>query len=44
VEDATSDDRFARDPYIAGLEHCSLLLVPVVSQGTPRAILLLENR
>jgi len=43
VEDARQDDRFARDPYIAGLEHCSLLVVPILSQGVPRAVLLLEN-
>ncbi|WP_020466446.1 diguanylate cyclase domain-containing protein [Singulisphaera acidiphila] len=44
VEDATRDDRFARDPYITGLECCSLLLVPILNQGVLRAILLLENR
>lgn len=44
VDDATRDDRFARDPALAALGHCSLLVVPVLSQGTPRALLLLENR
>ena len=44
VADATRDDRVARDPYLAGMEHCSLLVVPVLSQGTLRALLLLENR
>jgi signal transduction histidine kinase len=44
VDDATRDDRFARDPALATLGHCSLLVVPVLSQGTPRALLLLENR
>jgi diguanylate cyclase (GGDEF)-like protein len=44
VEDATRDDRFARDPYLAGLDRCSLLVVPIEVQGTPRAVLLLENR
>jgi diguanylate cyclase (GGDEF)-like protein len=44
VDDASGDDRFARDPYFAGLDHCSLLVVPVLSQGTLRAILFLENR
>ena len=43
VDDATRDDRFARDPYLAGLDRCSLLVVPVLAQGTPRAMLLLEN-
>jgi diguanylate cyclase (GGDEF)-like protein len=44
VEDATRDDRFARDPYLAKLECCSLLVVPIVKQGAMRAVLLLENR
>ncbi len=43
VEDATRDDRFASDPYIAALERCSLLVVPILSQGVPRAMLLMEN-
>jgi signal transduction histidine kinase len=44
VDDATADDRFARDPYFATLGHCSLLVVPILAQGIPRALLLLENR
>jgi len=44
VDDASRDDRVARDPYLAGVRHCSLLVVPVLSQGVPRAMLLLENR
>ena len=44
VADATSDDRFARDPYFAGVDACSLLAVPIVSRGTPQAVLVLENR
>ena len=44
VEDATRDDRFARDPCLAGLDCCSLLLVPILSQGAARAMLVLENR
>jgi PAS domain S-box-containing protein len=44
VADATRDDRFARDPYLADLDHCSLLVVPILTQGAPRAMLLLENR
>jgi diguanylate cyclase (GGDEF)-like protein len=43
VEDATHDPRFAADPYIARLDCCSLLLVPILSHGVPRAMLLLEN-
>jgi len=44
VDDASRDDRVARDPYFAGVEHCSLLVVPVLSHGVPRAMLVLENR
>ncbi|WP_432989908.1 AAA family ATPase [Dactylosporangium sp. CA-233914] len=44
VGDATSDQRFARDPYFTGLTCCSLLAVPVIGRGTLQAVLLLENR
>jgi signal transduction histidine kinase len=44
VDDATRDDRFARDPYFAGVTGCSLLALPVLGRGTLRAVLLLENR
>jgi signal transduction histidine kinase len=44
VADAARDDRFARDPYFAGADCCSLLAVPILSRGTLRAVLLLENR
>ncbi|QRP42703.1 AAA family ATPase [Amycolatopsis sp. FDAARGOS 1241] len=44
VDDATRDDRFARDPYFADVGCCSLLALPVVSRGNLRAVLLLENR
>jgi signal transduction histidine kinase len=44
VPDATDDDRFARDPYLADLACCSLLAVPILSRGNLRAVLLLENR
>jgi signal transduction histidine kinase len=44
VSDATSDDPFARDPYFADLACCSLAAVPVLSRGSLRAVLLLENR
>jgi len=44
VGDAIRDDRFARDPYFASIERCSLLVVPVQAQGVPRAMLFLENR
>ncbi|MEU4163080.1 diguanylate cyclase, partial [Actinoplanes sp. NPDC026670] len=44
VDDVTLDDRVGRDPYLAGLDHCSLLVVPVIGHGQPRAVLVLENR
>jgi signal transduction histidine kinase len=44
VRDATEDDRFARDPYVAELSCCSLLGVPILGRGTPKALLVLENR
>ncbi|MDG6108254.1 diguanylate cyclase [Dactylosporangium aurantiacum] len=44
VEDATRDDRFSRDPYLHDVPVCSLLVVPILSRGEPRAMLLLENR
>jgi signal transduction histidine kinase len=44
VADATRDDRFVRDPYFAGTDGCSVLAVPIISRGKPRAVLLLENR
>jgi signal transduction histidine kinase len=44
VADVTGDDRFARDPYFASLQRCSLLVVPILSQGRARVVLLLENR
>jgi signal transduction histidine kinase len=44
VDDATRDDRFARDPYFAGLDRCSVLAMPIVSRGALQAVLLLENR
>jgi diguanylate cyclase (GGDEF)-like protein len=44
VADATRDDRFARDPYLAGLAQCSLLVAPILIHGALRAMVLLENR
>jgi diguanylate cyclase (GGDEF)-like protein len=44
VADATQDDRFAHDPYLAGLDKCSLLAVPIFSRGNLQALLVLENR
>jgi predicted ATPase/signal transduction histidine kinase len=44
VNDAIRDDRFARDAYFAEITSCSLLAVPILSRGTLRAVLVLENR
>jgi signal transduction histidine kinase len=44
VDDAVADDRFARDPYFAGVPLCALLVAPIASQGATRAMLVLENR
>jgi predicted ATPase/signal transduction histidine kinase len=44
VADAAHDDRFARDPYFAGVACSALLAVPILSRGLLRAVLLLENR
>jgi diguanylate cyclase (GGDEF)-like protein len=44
LDDAPRDERFARDTYLVGLEHCSLLVVPVLARGRTTAILMLENR
>src|SRR5581483_5866342 len=38
------DSRFARDPYFSGISCCSMLALPILSRGTMRAVLLLENR
>ncbi len=44
VSEVARDERFARDPYFSGVEHCSMLLVPVLSHDKLCAILVLENR
>ena len=44
VADAVGDARFARDPYFADAGCCSLLALPILSRGTLRAVLVLENR
>ncbi|GAA0459114.1 serine/threonine protein kinase [Actinoplanes capillaceus] len=44
VADATRDDRFSQDPYLTGLDACSLLVIPVPCQSTRDAVLVLANR
>ncbi|MBI5256868.1 MAG: AAA family ATPase [Burkholderiales bacterium] len=43
VDDVTSDDRFAEDPYAQRFSQCSLMLVPILKQGALNAMLVLEN-
>lgn len=43
VDDAKADDRFMADDYFAGMACCSLMVVPILNQGTPRAVLIVEN-
>jgi diguanylate cyclase (GGDEF)-like protein len=44
LQDAAGDGRFSADPYLTGMDRCSLLAIPVLRQGELRAVLLLENR
>ncbi|HET7291745.1 MAG TPA: sigma 54-interacting transcriptional regulator [Vicinamibacteria bacterium] len=43
VGDATRDERFAADPYVAKARPRSILCIPLVHQGTLGGILYLEN-
>ncbi|WOB09836.1 protein kinase domain-containing protein [Piscinibacter gummiphilus] len=43
VDDVTSDDRFAADPYAQRFAQCSLMMVPILKQGALNAMLMLEN-
>jgi diguanylate cyclase (GGDEF)-like protein len=43
VADATRDDRFSRDTYIARLDRCSLMAVPIRNSGDTRAVVMLTN-
>jgi GGDEF domain-containing protein len=44
TSDATRDDRLMRDRYFTDCGQCSLLAVPIMSQGALSAALVLENR
>ncbi|MET7995446.1 AAA family ATPase [Amycolatopsis sp. NPDC005232] len=44
IDDVVHDERFAHDACFTDLPGCSLLAVPILSRGTLRAALLLENR
>jgi Nif-specific regulatory protein len=43
LDDATADERFAGDPYVARARPRSVLCVPIVHQGRVRGLLYLEN-
>ncbi|HET6530049.1 MAG TPA: diguanylate cyclase [Actinoplanes sp.] len=43
VADATRDDRFSRDTYVARLDRCSLMAVPIRNSGDTRAIVMLTT-
>jgi len=43
-EDAVLDGRFREDPYFGGMARCSLLAIPVLVQGRPKAFVILENQ
>jgi signal transduction histidine kinase len=43
IDDATADDRFASDAYVAATRLKSVLCLPIVHQGEISAILYLEN-
>jgi len=44
ASDATLDPRFASDPHLEGLACCALLVVPVLVQGRPIAVVIAEHR
>jgi diguanylate cyclase (GGDEF)-like protein len=44
VSDATRDGRFRREPCFAGVDACSLLVIPIQARGALQAIVVLENR
>jgi diguanylate cyclase (GGDEF)-like protein len=44
LPEATRDERFARDPYFKGQAQCSMLMLPILSKGDLRAMVMLENR
>ena len=35
VDDVVRDDRFSRDPYLRGLDACSLMVVPIRTGASP---------
>ncbi|MFG1926816.1 diguanylate cyclase [Cryptosporangium sp. NPDC048952] len=43
VEDACVDERFSADPYVSGLAHCSLLVLPILYRGARQALVVLAN-
>jgi len=43
VDDARADDRFMTDGYFARMACCSLMVIPILNHGAPRAVLIVEN-
>jgi signal transduction histidine kinase/HAMP domain-containing protein len=43
VYDAMADDRFMMDDYFARMACCSLMVIPILNQGAPRAVLIVLN-
>ncbi|GAB7044225.1 MULTISPECIES: diguanylate cyclase [Catenuloplanes] len=44
IGDTADDDRFRGDAYLRSVPGCSLLIVPILSRGAPRGLLVLESR
>ncbi|MDR7277568.1 diguanylate cyclase [Catenuloplanes atrovinosus] len=44
IGDTSDDDRFRGDAYLRSLPGCSMLIVPILSRGEPRGMLVLESR
>lgn len=44
VDDLVQDDRFRGDPYVSGLDSCSLLVMPILTRNDAKAMLILEKR
>ncbi|MDP9792642.1 diguanylate cyclase (GGDEF)-like protein [Catenuloplanes nepalensis] len=44
IGDTSEDDRFRGDAYLRSVPACSLLIVPILSRGEPRGLLVLESR
>jgi signal transduction histidine kinase/HAMP domain-containing protein len=43
VDDARCDARFMTDDYFSRMACCSLMVIPILNQGEPRAVLIVQN-